>query len=80
MALQQEVASFILASATKLKIPGNEHRVTIPILVNTSIIKKGDELVYYAPKAEVEKRDKEVRCLQIRAPVAKKPKVSTPGK
>ena len=69
-----------MASATKLKIPGNEHRVKIPILVNTSIIKKGDELLYYVPKAEVGKKEEKVRCLQIRPPLTKKPKASMPGK
>ena len=65
MALQDESAAFILASATKLKIQNNEYKVMIPILVNTSIIKKGDELQYYVPKVEVVKKERTVRPLEV---------------
>ena len=76
MALQSEVVPFIPASATKLKISGNEHIVKIPILVNTSIIKKGDELLYYAPKVERTDAEPKARALQLKTPVSKRPKVT----
>ena len=50
MALQSEVVPFIPASVGKLKIAGNEHNVKIPILANTSVSAKGEELLYYVPK------------------------------
>ena len=52
MALQSEMVTFIPASVGKLKVGGNEHNVKIPILVNTSVIKEGEELLYYVPKEE----------------------------
>ena len=76
MALQDESAAFILASATKLKIQNNEYKVMIPILVNTSIIKKGDELQYYVPKVEVVKKERTVRKLEVGN---KRAKVSHPA-
>ena len=78
MALQQEVASFILASATKLKIAGNEHTVKIPILVNTSNIKKGDELLWYVPKKDDDEpttSHKKTAVLQLKEPAGKKRKL-----
>ena len=73
MALQSEVVPFILASATKLKISGNEHSVKIPILVNTSVIKKGEELLYYVPKEVQEKVPAKLDMLQLKG--AKRAKV-----
>ena len=76
MALQSEVVPFIPASATKLKISGNEHTVKIPILVNTSIIKKGDELLCYVPKKEEEpKSHHKLNALQLKDPTSKKRKL-----
>jgi len=75
MALQSEVVPFIPASATKLKISGNEHTVKIPILVNTSIIKKGDELLYYVPKEEVERSHHKLNPLQLKKPMSKRAKL-----
>ena len=72
MALQSEVVPFIPASVGKLKIAGNEHNVKIPILVNTSVIKKGEELLYYLPK-EVKSTHKKEIVLELKA--AKKAKV-----
>ena len=72
MALQSEAVPFIMASAAKLKISGNEHNVKIPILVNTSVIKKGEELLYYVPK-EVKEKVPEPIVLQLKA--AKRAKV-----
>ena len=76
MALQSEVVPFIPASATKLKISGNEHTVKIPILVNTSIIKKGDELLYYVKMEELEKKSHhKVNPLQLKKPMSKRAKL-----
>ena len=72
MALQSELVSFIPATVEKLKIVGNEHKVTIPILINTSAIKKGEELLYYVPK-EVKPAVRQDIVLELNA--AKKAKV-----
>ena len=52
MELTTESVTYILASVGKLKISGHEHIVKIPVYTNTSIIKKGDELLWYVPKIE----------------------------
>ena len=75
MVLLPEVVPFITASATKLKVLGNEYNVKIPVLVNTSIIKQGDELLYYVPKAEVEKKPTELKGLEMKASSSKRAKV-----
>ena len=72
MALQSEMVTFIPASVGKLKIAGNEHNVKIPILVNTSVINKGEELRCYVPK-EVKPTTKKEIVLELKA--AKKAKV-----
>ena len=78
MALQPELAPFILASATKLKIAGNEHTVKIPILVNTSNIKKGCELLWYVPKKEDDDStsNRKTAVLQLKEPERKKVKLA----
>ena len=78
MALQSEVVPFIPASATKLKIAGNEHTVKIPVLVNTSNIKKGCELLWYVPKKEDDDSTshKKTAVLQLKEPVRKKVKLA----
>ena len=43
MALVTEEVSFILSSVGELRIIGNEHIAKIPVYVNTSITKKGEE-------------------------------------
>ena len=52
MELTTENVTYILASVGKLKISGHEHIVKIPVYINTSIIKKGEELLWYVPKIE----------------------------
>ena len=52
MELTTENVTFILASVGKLKISGHEHIVKIPVYTNTSIIKKGEELLWYVPMAK----------------------------
>ena len=74
MELTEEAVPFILASTSKLRISGNEHTVKIPVLVNTSIIKEGDELLYFAKKVEVVKESKPPQALVVRS--SKKAKVS----
>ena len=74
MALQPETVQFIKASAGKLKITDNEHNVQIPILVNTSIIKEGEELLCYVPEVKPEPTAKKIESLQLNAP--KRAKVS----
>ena len=74
MALQSETAQFIKTSMGKLKITGKEHNVQIPILVNTSIIKAGEELLCYLPEVKPEPTVKKIESLQLNAP--KRAKVS----
>ena len=65
MLLQSENVPFILASSSKLKIAGHEHRVNIPIFVNKSIIKKGEELRYFVKKQVGEKSVPEAKALKF---------------
>ena len=74
VALQHETTQFLKASAGKLKIAGNEHHVKIPIIVNTSIIKAGEELLCYVPEVKAGPRPEKIEPLQLNAP--KRAKVS----
>ena len=51
MVLTHEEVPFIPA-AKKLKIAGNEHSVKIPVFLNNSIIKPGEELLTFIKKEE----------------------------
>ena len=66
MVIQTENVPFILASCSKLKIAGNEHIVSIPILVNKSIIKEGEELFLFEEKPVIEKKPAVVQGLEFR--------------
>ena len=66
MVLQTENVPFILASCSKLRISGNEHIVTIPILVNPSIIKEGEELYWFVKKQVIEKQPSAVKALEFK--------------
>ena len=66
MVMQTENVPFILASCSKLKIAGNEHIVSIPILVNKSIIKEGEELFLFEEKPVIEKKPAVVQGLEFR--------------
>ena len=66
IALTHEEAPFILASK-KLKISGHEHIVTIPVLVNESIIKPGMELLLFVEKENIVKPPPEAQGLQLKA-------------
>ena len=74
MVLTHEEVPFIPA-AKKLKIAGNEHSVKIPVFLNNSIIKPGEELLTFLKKEEKPERDKVVHGLVHRP--AKKAKVSS---
>ena len=65
MVLQTENVPFILASCSKLKLAGHEHSVNIPIFVNKSIIKKGEELLYFVKKPVSIKLVREVKGLKF---------------
>ena len=67
--------SFILASCSKLKITGHEHVVQIPTFVNTSIIKKGEELLWFVEKKVIESKPVPIKDLQVRP--AKRAKVAS---
>ena len=49
-----------------MKIAGNEHIVSIPILVNKSIIKEGEELFLFEEKQVIEKKPAVVQGLEFR--------------
>ena len=66
MELQTHSAQFLLASASKLRIAGHEHTVNVPILVNKSIIKQGEELLYFVPQVQKEKAKAETKGLEFR--------------
>ena len=66
MALETEEVSFILSLASKLRIAGHEHIVKIPVFINTSIIKKGEELLWFAEKVVAEKPQQEVKGLELK--------------
>ena len=65
MVLQTQDVPFILASSSKLRLSGYEHSVNIPISVNKSIIKKGEELLYFVKKAVIVRPPPEVKGLQF---------------
>ena len=67
MSLESKEVSFILASCSKLKITGHEHVVQIPTFVNTSIIKKGEELLWFVEKEVTESKPQENKDLQMKA-------------
>ena len=67
MALAEEEVPFILASRSKLRISGHEHIVKIPVFVNQSIIKQGEELLFFVEKEETVKTPVEVQGLQLKA-------------
>ena len=77
MVLQTENVPFILASCSKLRLSGHEHSVSIPILVNKSIIKKGEELLHFVKKAAVDKKPAEVRAMEFKPSTAKRIKVAS---
>ena len=67
MALEPEEVSFLLSSVAKLRISGHEHVVKIPVFINTSIIKKGEELLWYAPKVvKKEMEERPVKSLEVK--------------
>ena len=67
MALVTEEASFILSSVGELRITGHEHIAKIPVYINTSIIKKGKELLWYVPKVvKKENEERPVRSLEVK--------------
>ena len=67
MALITEDVSFILASVGKLRISDHVHIAKIPVYINTSIIKKGEELLWYVPKVEKKDNDeKPVKGLEVK--------------
>ena len=65
MALETEDVSFILASSSKLRITGHEHIVNIPVFVNQSIIKEGEELLWFVKKEVIVRPPPEVKGLQL---------------
>jgi hypothetical protein len=65
MELTEEEVPFILASRSKLRISGHEHIVKIPVLVNKSIIKQGEELVFFVKKEEVVKESRPPQALAV---------------
>ena len=65
----------------KLKITGYEHIVKIPVYVNTSIIKKGEELLWYVPKVEkTEKTQTDERPVKGLEVVLSRKRQKTSGK
>ena len=77
MALVTEDVSFILASVQKLRISRPPHIAQIPVYVNTSIIKKGEELLCYVPKVEkTEKDEKLTKSLVVKVSGNKRQKTS----
>ena len=67
MTLETEEVSFILSSSSKLRIAGHEHIVKIPVFVNLSIIKEGEELLWFVEKVVSEKPPPELKGLQLKA-------------
>ena len=61
MALAEEEGPFILASRSKLRISGHDHITKIPVFVNQSIIKQGEELLFFVEKEETVKTPVEVQ-------------------
>ena len=74
MVLTHEEVPFIPA-AKKLKIAGNEHSVKIPVFLNNSIIKPGEELLTFLKKEEKPATPPVVHSLALRP--TKKAKVSS---
>ena len=66
MELKTHDSQFILASTSKLRLAGHEHTVSIPILVNKSIIKQGEELLYFVPKEKIVKAPAVVPGLEFK--------------
>ena len=66
MELQTQNPQFLLASASKLRIAGHEHTVSVPILVNKSIIKQGEELLYFVPQVQKVAAKAETKGLEFR--------------
>ena len=54
-------------ASKQLKISGHEHIVKIPVLVNESIIKPGEELLLFVEKEEIVKPPTVVQGLQLKA-------------
>ena len=65
MSLENKEVSFIPSSCSKLKISGHEHFVKIPVFVNKSIIKKGQELLWFVEEDATEKPTPEPQALQL---------------
>ena len=81
MALTTEDVTFTLASVGRLKISGHEHIVKIPVYVNTSIIKKGEELLWYVPMVEkTEKTQTDERPVKSLEVVVSSKRQKTSGK
>ena len=77
MELVTEDVSFILASPSKLRISGHTYIAKIPLYINTAIIKKGDELLHYAPKVESKPHEvKPLPVLQVKLGGTKRQKTS----
>ena len=66
MALEPEEVSFLLSSVAKLRISGHEHVVKIPVFINTSIIKKGEELLWFVEKVVTEKPQQAAKGLELK--------------
>ena len=66
MTLEPEEVSFLLSSVAKLRISGHEHVVKIPVFINTSIIKKGEELLWFVEKVVAEKQPQVDKGLELR--------------
>ena len=71
MALTEEEVPFILASRSKLRISGFEHIVKIPVFYNQSIIKQGEELMFFVKEEKMVKEPAVVKALQVTATIAK---------
>ena len=75
MALPQEEVLFILASRSKLRTSGFEHSLKIPVFVNQSIIKQGEELFFYVKEEEIVNEPATVQGFQVNS--CKRAKVSS---